>query len=244
MREGMKGRNFLRQIALDGAERYMDINTMFGREEQGWLFQPSAAEHILAADPWGLATEELAKAPGHWLSAIQEHDLKNYLPLDILTKVDRMSMAHSLEARVPLLDHKLVEFAVTIPPELRLRQGSTKHIFKQAMRGILPDTIIDRPKQGFAIPLASWFRGQLDDTVRELLLSDTSRGRQLFNTAYLEKQMKLNAAGRPMGLRLWTLISFELWCRRFLDQPIPAEGASQLQPAEPLVERSRETQSA
>lgn len=239
MKEGMKGRNFLRHIALEGAERYMDASILFGAEEQQSLFQAPAAERILAANPWGLARDELARHPGHWLSAIQERDLKNYLPLDILTKVDRMSMAHSLEARVPLLDHKLVEFAVTIPPELRLRDGSTKYIFKQAMRGILPDSIIDRPKQGFAVPLASWFRGQLDGYLEDLLLSDVSRGRQLFNAAYVEKLLQLHAAGRPMGLALWTLISFELWCRKFLDQPPVTDGAPQFRattsraPAEP-----------
>ncbi|MEE4175229.1 MAG: asparagine synthase (glutamine-hydrolyzing) [Xanthomonadales bacterium] len=250
MQEGMKGRNFLRHIALDGAERYTDAGTLFDREEQQCLFQAQVAEQVLATDPWGQASASLARQEGHWLSVIQEHDLKNYLPLDILTKVDRMSMANSLEARVPLLDHKLVEFAATIPPELRLRQGNTKYIFKEAMRGILPDGIIDRPKQGFAVPLNHWFRGQLDGFVRDLLLSDTSRGRQLFNTAYIEKLLRLHAEGRPLELNLWTLVSFELWCRRFLDQPagqgmparparaVPAhqDGSPAAEPLEPVGE--------
>lgn len=219
MREGMKGRNFLRHIALDGAERYTDAGTLFDRDEQACLFQPAVAERVLASDPWGQASEALAQQEGHWLSVLQEDDLKHYLPLDILTKVDRMSMAHSLEARVPLLDHKLVEFAMAIPPNLRLQGDRTKHIFKEAMRGILPDSIIDRPKQGFAVPLNHWFRGQLDPFVRDLLLSETCRGRQLFNTAYVEKLLQLHAQGRPLELGLWTMISFELWCRKFLDQP-------------------------
>jgi hypothetical protein len=86
--------------------------------------------------------------------------VKNYLPLDILTKVDRMSMAHSIETRVPLLDHKLVEFAATIPPEMNLRNGTTKYVLKQAMRGILPDGIIDRPKQGLCRSLGLLVPGQ------------------------------------------------------------------------------------
>lgn len=218
MREGMKGRNFLRHIALDGAARYVHASTLFEAEGAQSLFQAPVAERILATDPWRAAVDELAGHDGHWLSNIQLLDLENYLPLDILTKVDRMSMAHSLEARVPLLDHRLVEFAATIPPELRLHNGSTKHIFKQAMRGILPDAIIDRPKQGFAVPLEGWFRGQLDSFVRDLLLSETCRARQLFNPAYVERLLQLHAAGRPLGLELWTMISFELWCRRFLDE--------------------------
>ncbi len=219
MNEGMKGRNFLRHIALDGAERYVNAGTLFDREEQESLFLAPAAERILSTDPWGGLSDELERYPGHWLSAVQSLDLHNYLPLDILTKVDRMSMAHSLEARVPLLDHKLVEYAVTIPPHLRLNNGSTKHIFKQAMRGILPDAIIDRPKQGFAVPLEIWFRGQLDGFVNDLLLSDTSRARNLLNPDYVKQVLRLHHAGRPLNFEIWTMLSFEMWCRKFLDQP-------------------------
>ncbi len=109
-----------------------------------------------------------------------------------------MSMAHSIEARVPLLDHKLVEFAATIPPEMRLKNGVTKYILKQAMRGILPERIIDRPKQGFAIPLGRWFRGKLGSFVSDLLLSPTSRQRGIFNPRYIEKLAAMHAA-RPQS---------------------------------------------
>jgi asparagine synthase (glutamine-hydrolysing) len=130
-----------------------------------------------------------------------------------------MSMAQSLEVRVPLLDHKLVEFAATIPPELKLRGSHTKYIFKRAMRGILPDCIIDRPKQGFAVPLGRWFRGELGNYVRELLLSPTAQSRNIFDAAYIERLLQLHGRGRSLDLQLWTLISFELWCRTFLDAP-------------------------
>src|SRR5207244_3038006 len=154
----------------------------------------------------------------HWLSALQYMDTKNYLPNDILTKVDRMSMAHSIETRVPLLDHKLVEFAATIPPELKLRGNTTKYILKKAMEGILPDEILHRPKRGFAIPLGRWFRGQLSTYVRDLLLSRSSLERGLFRQSYIEQLIQMNNRGRPLDLQLWTLITFELWCRRFLDE--------------------------
>lgn len=217
MREGMKGRNFLRHIALDGNSRYLDANSMFGRNELQSLFSSEVGKLVLAQDPWQERIDFLDRQAGHWLSRIQYADIKHYLPLDILTKVDRMSMANSLEARVPLLDHKLVEFAATIPPEFQLRNGSAKYIFKQAMRGILPDHIIDRPKQGFAVPLGSWFRGELDGYVRDILLSDSSRARGIFNTVYIENLLAMHARGRPLDLQLWTLLSFELWCRQFLD---------------------------
>ncbi len=228
MPEGATGRNFLRHFSLAGGERYLDALTFFRPDEQRKLFQPWIMEQIRHDDVWRTAVAVLAKAKGHWLSAIQYFDLQGYLPLDILTKVDRMSMAHSIETRVPLLDHKLVEFAAGIPPELKLRHGTTKYIFKQAMRGILPDEVIDRPKQGFAVPLGRWFRGQLGDFLRDHLLSERCRRRGIFDTAYVERLIALHGAGRPLDLQLWTLLSFELWCRAFLDHnagkvPVPCD---------------------
>jgi asparagine synthase (glutamine-hydrolysing) len=216
--ETMKGRNFLRHLAFDGFARYLDACTYFRLEEQKALFQPDIFEIVSTGDPWRDAASGLVGRNGHWLSSVQHLDLNGYLPLDILTKVDRMSMAHSLEARVPLLDHKLIEFAATIPPELKLHRGTTKYIFKSALRGILPDAIIDRPKQGFAIPLGRWFRGRLGEFVRELLLSVRARQRGLFESAYLEKLLERHKRGRDLDAQLWTLISFELWARRFLDE--------------------------
>lgn len=219
--ETVRGRNFLRHLSLHGPARYLDAVTLFRPEEKKRLFRPAAYEMLSREDPWRTEAECLARANGHWLSALQYLDLKSYLPLDILTKVDRMSMAHGLETRVPLLDHRLVEFAATIPAPLRLRDGVTKHIFKRAMRGLVPDSIIDRPKQGFAVPLGRWFRGRLDRFVRDLLLSTTSRSRGIFSETYVERLIQQHRAGRPHDLKLWTLISFELWCRTFLDSRTP-----------------------
>jgi asparagine synthase (glutamine-hydrolysing) len=210
------GKNFLQHIALDGVNRYLDSSTFFKPEDQRRLFKPEVFE-LMSADPLRQEVEDLRKHNGAWLSSLQYLDLKSYLPLDILTKVDRMSMAHSLEARVPLLDHKLVEFAATIPPSLKLKQGVTKYIFKKAMRGILPAAIIDRPKHGFAVPLGQWFKGRFDDFLHDLLLSDTSSRRGIFNMEYVEHLIRLHRGGRPLDSQVWTLISFELWCRTFMD---------------------------
>lgn len=218
MQEGMKGRNFLMHLPFDGAERYFDTNILFREMEKASLFETDAYQHIQKDDPrmgWAAC---LKNGGGHWLSSLQYMDLKNYLPNDILTKVDRMSMAHSIEARVPLLDHKIVEFAATIPPELKLNGDTTKYIFKKAMQGILPDDILHRPKRGFAIPLGRWFRGQLSLYVRDLLLSRKSLERGLFRKSYIERLIELNDRGRSLDLQLWTLITFELWCRRFVDE--------------------------
>src|SRR5215831_4964041 len=117
--EGTRGRNFLRHLGLDGTRRYLDASMLFSQRDQAQLFQPEVAALVARSDPSVPAARHLQSADAGWLSALQYCDLQTYLPLDILTKLDRMSIAHSVEARPVLLDHRLVEFAATIPPELR-----------------------------------------------------------------------------------------------------------------------------
>jgi len=220
--DGARGRHFLRHASLKEPERYLDGLTLFRADEKQKLFRKEVLEQLSGYNPWQHGLELLGKRNGSWLSAMQQFDLDSYLPLDILTKVDRMSMAHSIETRAPLLDHKLVEFAATIPPDLKVRGTATKAIFKRAMKGILPEEIIDRPKRGFAIPLGHWFRGGLGNFVRDLLLSDRCRSRGIFDLKYIENLLELQNKGRELDLHIWTLISFELWCRTFLDRrPVP-----------------------
>jgi asparagine synthase (glutamine-hydrolysing) len=217
--DGARGRNFLRNTALPAPERYLDSSTLFREDQKAMLFRPEVFALMNGYQAHRSALEELRQSSGDtWLSALQSLDLNNYLPLDILAKVDRMTMANSVEARAPLLDHKLVEFAATIPPELKLRGTTTKYILKKSLRGLLPDEIIDRRKHGFAIPLGAWFRGGLAGFARDLLLSGTCGSRGVFNTAYIEKLLTRHDKGRELDLHLWTLISFEMWCRTFLDR--------------------------
>ncbi len=216
MPEGMRGRRFLQHLALEGSERYLDASTLFHDDQIRSLLQDEAFEMVAQHDPWAEPLSYLRDGVD-WVSAVQYNDLNTYLPLDILTKVDRMTMAHSIEARPPLLDHVLVEFAASVPARLRLREGTTKYLLKQAVRGVLPDEIIDRRKQGFAVPLAHWFRGELSGFARDVLLSDTCRERGIFNTRYIGRLLQMHDRGRDLALHLWTVLSFELWCRRFLD---------------------------
>ena len=232
MPEGTRGKNFLRHVSLAGPDRYLDATTLYRRAQQTRLFAPDALELVAAHDPWAESRRWLGDGRLHWLSALQCSDLNTYLPLDILTKVDRMSMAHSIESRVPLLDHKVVEFAATIPPELQINGGVTKHVFKRALDGLVPDTILGRPKHGFAVPLGRWFRGRLGGFLRDLLLSEASRRRGILNPAYVERLIAWHDKGRELDFQLWTLISFELWCRRFLD-------ARPVAPAGPPLRRPR-----
>jgi asparagine synthase (glutamine-hydrolysing) len=226
MPERMPGRRFLSHLALDGPRRYLDASTLFRTDELRKVFRHEAFRQIATHDPWTHSLMELGAVGSDWVAALQYCDLQTYLPLDILTKVDRMTMAHSIEARPPLLDHRVVEFAATIPARYRLRDGTTKYLLKRAMRGVLPDGIIDRPKHGFAVPLARWFRGELAGFARDVLLSDACRERGLFDTKHVERLIELHRSGRDLDLQLWTLLSLELWCRRVLDVPI-----HRLQPA-------------
>jgi asparagine synthase (glutamine-hydrolysing) len=128
-----------------------------------------------------------------------------------------MSMAQSIELRPALLDHRLVEFAATIPADVQMGGGTTKRVLKRAMRGVLPDEIIDRRKHGFAVPVGRWFRREWSDYVRDTLLSDTCRQRGLLDQRYVERLLRLHDRGRDLDLQVWTLVSLELWCRAFLD---------------------------
>jgi len=226
--ERMRGRRFLGHVSLPGPERYIDAVSLFRREQVRRLLRPEVHELLDGYDPWAPEAERLrlTGSDTHWLSSLQALDLRTYLPLDILTKVDRMTMAHSLEARPPLLDHKLVEFAARVPPELQMQNGATKALFKRALRGILPAETIERPKRGFAIPLGRWFRGGLGGFVEDLLLSEGSRCRDVFDPTQVRRLVERQDPRESMGLELWTLLSFELWCRTFLPaRPLRAEAA-------------------
>jgi len=217
MPRGMRGRGRLLHLSLPDGRRYLDRLTLYDRHEKRKLLRDDVFEEVARHDPWVRETERLSRG-GHWLSRLQDVDLTSYLPLDILTKVDRMSMAHSLEVRVPLLDHKVVEFAAKIPPDMLLRRGKSKQILRRAMSGLLPESVFEKPKRGFAIPLGRWFQGVLADFPRDLLLSERSRNRGILNAAAVERLLADPKRRGVLDLPVFTLLSFEMWCRAFLDQ--------------------------
>jgi asparagine synthase (glutamine-hydrolysing) len=139
--------------------------------------------------------------------------LKTYLPGDILTKVDRASMAHALEVRVPLLDHQLVEWISGLPPSLKLQGGEGKYIFKKSLESHLPHDILYRKKMGFSVPLANWFRGPLKQRVHDALLGDSG----MFNPDYLRHLHEQHQAGlRDYSAPIWSLLMFEAFLRKEL----------------------------
>jgi asparagine synthase (glutamine-hydrolysing) len=154
-------------------------------------------------------------------------DLHFYLPSDLLTKADRTTMRASLEARVPYLNHPLVEYAWSLPSSLRLRNGRRKYALKRLGEGHLPPEILERDKKGFSIPLDLWLwrPGRFRDMVWEVLLDDRTRGRGQFAMDAVETMLRDHDRLRAFhGYQLWTLFVFEVWQRHFLDQParVPA----------------------
>ena len=156
------------------------------------------------------------------LSLVQYLDMKTYLPGDILTKVDRASMAHALEVRVPLLDHEFVEWASGIPSAMKLRGGEGKYILKKSMEAYLSDDILYRPKMGFSIPLANWLRGPLRQRVREAVLGPTMSSIGIFDMAYLTELVDYHESGRrDNSAPLWSLLMFEAFLRNVLENAHP-----------------------
>jgi len=157
-----------------------------------------------------------------WLDPLTQQqyvDIKTYLVDDILTKVDRMSMAASIEARVPLLDHRIVEFALSLPPRMKLHRGQTKLILRQAMQGRLPEMVLNKPKEGFSIPLKHWLRGPLRSLMEDLLSNDCVHRRGYFDPGTVNRWMAEHLDGRANhSHRLWALMVFELWHRQVLDR--------------------------
>ncbi len=154
-------------------------------------------------------------APEHPLAKVQYLDFKTYLPGDILTKVDRASMAHALEVRVPILDHTLVEWLATLPPNSKLRGREGKYIFKKALEPYLPKDLLYRPKMGFAVPLAAWFRGPLRERVREALLSPVMLDSGWFDPGFLQTMVEQHQRGlRDYSAPIWSLLMLEAFLRQ------------------------------
>ena len=148
------------------------------------------------------------------LALIQYLDTKTYLVGDINTKVDRASMAHSLEVREPLMDHKLVEWLATLPSDLKIKGQEGKYLFKKSMEPYLPRDVLYRPKMGFAVPLSRWFRGPLKQRVRDAILGSTLAETGIFNRDYLEHLVDAHQSGaRDYSAPLWTTMMFEAFLR-------------------------------
>ena len=145
-------------------------------------------------------------------------DIKSWLPDDLLLKADKMTMAASLELRVPFLDHKVVEFATSLPDAFRLNGSQGKHLLKTLMQKYLPNEIIYRKKKGFPVPIAQWFREALYERVREVLLDERSLRRGYFRPAYVEGVLERHRSGREnLSRRIFSLLTLEIWHQKYID---------------------------
>ena len=209
------GRRFLTSIGEDAPGRYADHVCIFNRAERRALLGGAASPAIeretaeVIAGPWRHASGR------HRLDVLLETDVQTYLPGDLLTKMDIASMAYSLEARSPLLDPELMQFAASLPAKLKARRTSKKWILRRAYRGRIPDQVLDGKKRGFGVPLGAWFRGELRDYAREVLLDPGSLGIGFFDEAQVRALLDLHGGGADRSAQIWSLLMLALWHREF-----------------------------
>ncbi len=215
----------------DRAERYAATKRRFSVRERSRILTPSLRQAFGGLDESGglLAFAREAASLDN-VSAMQYTDLMSYLPEDLLVKVDRASMLHGLEVRLPLLDHEFVEFAATVPSHLKLNNGESKHILKRLISRWVPREAIYREKKGFGIPLEHWFRGELLPFTQEILLDDRTRRRGFLQVDSVATLLEKHRSGQTNPLvtthQIWNMLVLEIWCRRFLDQPAsPGSGS-------------------
>jgi asparagine synthase (glutamine-hydrolysing) len=213
-----------RSLTAGEADAYGDSVLTFGATRRERLLGAP-----MRAELGGWRAEELLE--NAWTAAAADGvdrplavDTETYLPGDLLTKVDIATMAYSVEARSPFLDHRLLEFAAGLPGELKLGHGGGKQVLKAAMRGILPDAILERPKMGFGVPLKHWYRGELAELPGELLLDPDARCREYLDGAEIERLLAEHADGSyDHATRIWVLMQLETWHREVLE---PARSAA------------------
>ena len=215
-------------LARDTTDAYFHSVSMLGDAMRARLFSPELRRQLQGYRAVEVLRRHAQASPAQDpLSQVQYLDLKTYLPGDILTKVDRASMAHALEVRSPLLDHELVAWLSGLPPQLKLRGGTGKYLLKQALRPLLPDDLRYRRKMGFSVPLADWLRGPLRQRLQQRLTSPVMAQCGLFDMDYVRQLVDQHGKGqRDHSAPLWSLLMFESFLRQVL--PLPAPTVSEL----------------
>jgi asparagine synthase (glutamine-hydrolysing) len=221
-----KMRRMLEGIGEPAESRYMRWVGLFDEPSRAELYSDDFLDNLSQIDPAEadpasfLARAFLAAPRRDPVTQATIADILTYLPCDLLTKVDMASMAHSLECRGPFLDHRVVELALAMPlrRKLRLRGGRSKVVLKQAFADLLPPAIRTRPKMGFGVPVDRWFRGELKDEVRSVLLDPVALNRGLFRPEAIERLISEHVESkRDHAYKLWALLMLELWYRRWID---------------------------
>jgi asparagine synthase (glutamine-hydrolysing) len=210
-----------RTLPMSQAERYARWMSMFDDVGRRRLFTAEFAASVSGTRPEERLTDIWAASTAdNRVDRMLDTDVQTYLPGDLLVKMDIATMAHSVEARSPFLDHELMEFAASLPAEHKLAGTSGKRLLKSALRGRLPDEILDRPKMGFGVPLAHWFRNDLRELPTDVLLDPRSLDRGYFRRSEIERLIKEHRERRAdHASRLWVLLQLEFWHREVVEAP-------------------------
>lgn len=211
----LRAKTTFEAMARDSVEGYFHGVSVCSNALRTQLFSDNLKRQLQGYSAVEVLRRHDANNPGRdAVSRVQYLDMKTYLPGDILTKVDRASMAHALEVRVPLLDHKLVEWVSGLPVDMKLKGTEGKHILKYALQPYLPHDILYRKKMGFSIPLSEWFRGPLLQRLRSAVLSQRLLDTGLFNATFLKEMVDQHVSGRrDYGAALWSVLMFEAFLR-------------------------------
>lgn len=226
---GSSSRSMTRRVkkfaTLEGgtaAEHFTELVAYFGRSRRRDLYEPGFAQQV-TGDASEFMLKLFAGAPANDITEKALFvEARSYLPEDLMPKVDVASMMSALEVRSPFLDHNLMEFAARLPLRFKQDGMNTKAFLKRALAKRLPGEVLDRPKQGFALPLEDWFRGELREPARDLLLSKEARQRGMFRETEVQRYLDEHQAGQDHSSRLWALMFFEMWAREWLDRDKPA----------------------
>jgi asparagine synthase (glutamine-hydrolysing) len=220
-------RRFTDVLTLGPRDRYAAWMTCFGSADKSELYTPALLQELRATDSLALldAAYEASDATT-FVERTAHTDVQLYLPDDLLVKMDIASMANSLEVRSPLLDHEVVEFAASLPLHLKLRGFTQKYLLRRAMRGLLPEAVLRRPKMGFGVPIDHWFRHELREMAYDVLLDARARQRGYFRPGIVRRYLDEHVEGRAHHHpRLWSLLMLEQWHRVFIDTR-PASSAA------------------
>ena len=198
--------------------RYARMMSYFGPEQKLAIYSDALRERLAGVDSYEILDAAFDESrAGSEIGAIMDVDVNTYLPGDLLVKSDITTMANSIEARSPFLDHHLMEWAAGLPAGLKVRSGTTKYLLKRAVAEWLPPELVSRPKMGFGVPLAAWLRTELRGLSWDLLTDHTARSRGLFQPKAVTRLLRQHEAGTDHSTRIWALIQFELWHRIFVD---------------------------
>ncbi len=212
-------KRFIESASLPKVERYLRWVSVFNSKAKNDLYSESFARETNSIAVSKLLDPYFAHVNGSGIvDAALLADIMTYLPNDLLVKVDIATMAVSLEARSPFLDHHVIEFAASLPEKFKLRGLTTKYLLKRVLKQLLPAENLDRKKMGFGVPIGHWFRGELKPFLHETVLSERALKRQLFKPEAVKQMVEQHTRGeRDFAHQLWTLMMLELWFQRFID---------------------------